>query len=193
MFFMLLETTGISYDSGSRLDDLLIRIAKGDKTALEGLYHETRAAIYGFALSLTKSPADAEDILQETYLKIWVNAERYKAKGTPMAWILMITKNLSLMKLRERKKYQDMEPEEWDMAFHVPDGAGDVEDRHLLEAALNILAEDERKIILLHSVSGLKHREIADLLDMGLSTVLSKYHRGLKKLRKYLEGVSADD
>lgn len=193
LFFTLADTTQTAYDKNSHLDEVLKRLAKGDKTALEELYHETKAAIYGFSLTITKNPADSEDVLQETYLKIWTNADRYTAKGTPMSWILMIAKNLSLMKLREKKRHQDLEPEEWDMEFHIPDSAGNTEDRHLLEAALNLLTLEEREIILLHAVSGLKHREIAELLDMALATVLSKYHRALKKLRKYIEGVEAND
>lgn len=193
MFFILLQTTGISYDTGAHLEDILERVARGEKRALEELYHETRAAIYGFSLSITKNPSDSEDVLQESYLKIWANAKNYNAKGTPMAWILTITKNLSLMKLREKERYQDLEPQEWDVSFHVDSETGTIEDRHLLDAALNLLNEEERQIILLHAVSGLKHREIAELLDMALATVLSKYHRGLKKLRKYLEGVGAND
>ena len=193
LFFTLADTTQTAYDKNSHLDEVLKRLAKGDKTALEELYHETKAAIYGFSLTITKNPADSEDVLQETYLKIWTNADRYTAKGTPMSWILMIAKNLSLMKLREKKRHQDLEPEEWDMEFHIPDSAGNTEDRHLLEAALNLLTLEEREIILLHAVSGLKHREIAELLDMALATALSKYHRALKKLRKYIEGVEAND
>lgn len=193
LFFTLTDTTQTAYSKNSHLDEVLKRLARGDKTALEELYHETKTAIYGFSLTITKNPADSEDVLQETYLKIWANADRYTAKGTPMSWILMIAKNLSLMKLREKKRHQDLEPEEWDMEFHIPDSAGNVEDRQLLEAALNLLTLEEREIILLHAVSGLKHREIAELLDMPLATVLSKYHRGLKKLRKYVEGVEAND
>lgn len=191
MFFTLLQATDMTYDPGSHLDEMIKRIAKGDKNALAELYYETKSAIYGFSLSLTKNPADSEDILQETYLKIWSNADGYKAKGTPMAWILTITKNLALMKLREKKKHQDLEPEQWDMEFHIPDTAGNTEDRHLLEAALNILSEEERQIILLHAVSGLKFREISELTGFGLSTVLSKYHRSLKKLKIYIEGVES--
>ena len=191
MFFTLLQTTDMVHDSGSHLDNVIKRIAHGDKNALAKLYHETKSSIYGFSLSLTKNPADSEDILQETFLKIWSNADSYKAKGTPMAWILTITKNLALMKLREKKRHQDMEPEQWDMEFHIPDTAGHTEDRHLLEAALNILSEEERQIILLHAVSGLKFREISDLTGIGLSTVLSKYHRSLKKLKIYIEGVES--
>ena len=62
----------------------------------------------------------------------------------------------------------------------------DPTDRLVLESALAILSEEERQIILLHAVSGLKHREIADSIGLPLSTTLSKYHRGLKKLRKHL-------
>lgn len=193
MLPILMNISETSHHPGSHLDEIIKRIAEGEKKALGNLYHETKASIYGFALSLTKNTADAEDILQETYLKIWANADSYKTKGTPMAWILTITRNLALMKLREKKKHQDLEPEQWDMEFHIPDTAGNTEDRHLLEAALLILQEEERQIILLHAVSGLKFREIGELLGIGLSTVLSKYHRALKKLRKYIEGVEADD
>ena len=193
LLFTLSEPTQTAYDTNSHLEIILRRLAQGDKDALAELYNETQAAVYGFSLSITKNPADSEDVLQETYLKIWANADKYKAKGTPMAWILTITKNLSLMKIREKKRHQDLEPEEWDMEFHIPDTAGTTEDRHLLEAALNLLTFEEREIILLHAVAGLKHREIAELLDMALATVLSKYHRALKKLRRYIEGVEAND
>ena len=193
MFLTLINTTEISHHPGSHLDKVIDRIAEGDKSALADLYQETKSSVYGFALSLTKNAADSEDILQETYIKIWMNAGSYKAKGTPMAWVLTITKNLAFMKLREKKRHQDLEPEQWDMEFHIPDSAGSIEDRHLLEAAMHILGEEERQIILLHAVSGLKFREIGTLTGIGLSTVLSKYHRALKKLKKYIEGVEADD
>ncbi len=193
MIFTSIQTADIAGNPGPHLDRLIGKIASGDKNALAELYYETKSAVYGFSLSMTKNIADSEDILQETYLKIWANADSYKAKGTPMSWILTITKNLALMKLRERKRHQDLEPEQWDMEFHIPDTAGNTVDRHFLEAALAILSEEERNIILLHAVSGLKFREITQLLEIGLSTVLSKYHRGLKKLRIYIEGVEADD
>lgn len=90
---------------------------------------------------LLKRIAGAEDVLQETYLKIWVHADRYHAKGTPMAWILMITKNLSLMKLREKKKHQELEPEEWDINFHIPDSELNKEKEVLEVNALNADAE----------------------------------------------------
>lgn len=194
MFFIaLLQNSGIELNTDSHLDELLYRLAAGDKGALAKLYDKTRAAIYGFSLSITKNAADSEDVLQETYIKVWMNVGSYTSKGTPMAWLLTIAKNLSLMKLREKRRHQDLEPEEWDMNFHIPDTAGNTEDRHFLMEALRILTEEERQIIMLHAVSGLKHREIAELLELALATVLSKYHRALKKLRIYMEGEEKND
>ena len=65
------------------------------------------------------------------------------------------------------------------------------EDREVLQQALASLGDVERQVVLLHAVTGLKHREIAALLEMPLATVLSKYHRALKKLRVQLEGDDA--
>ncbi len=171
--------------------DLLIhRMATGDKEALAELYSKTRAAVYGFSLSITKNEADSEDVLHETYLKIWSSASGYTSKGNPMAWILTIAKNLSLMKLRERNKIHDLKEDEWGK-IAAGDSTHTEDDKAFLKDALSILGEEERQIIMLHAVSGIKHREIAELLEIPLSTVLSKYHRALKKLKNYMEGADA--
>ena len=65
--------------------------------------------------------------------------------------------------------------------------AADAEDRLVLEEAFRVLGDTERQVILLHAVTGLKHREIASLLDLPLGTVLTGYHRGIRKLRRELE------
>jgi len=110
----------------------------------------------------------------------------YQPQGKPMAWIFSIAKNLFLDELRKRNREVVVgETEAFDkinLSYEMHP-----ENRLVLEAALAELAETERSIILLFSVSGLKHREIASLLNLNISTVLSKYHRGLKKLRTFLE------
>ena len=108
--------------------------------------------------------------------------------GGPFA----LTQNLlcALMKLRERGRTQDMALEDWErLAAENP--MVTVEDRQVLDAALTALADDERQIVLLHAVTGWKHREIAGLLELPLSTVLSKYRRALLKLKTKLEGGDA--
>ena len=96
------------------LEPLLLRLAKGDQEALGELYHRARASVYGLALSFLKHAHDAEDVTQDTFIRVWENAPRYQPQGTPLAWILAVARNLSLMKLRDRGKTEDMEPEAWE-------------------------------------------------------------------------------
>ena len=91
-----------------RLDDNLARMAGGDKDALADLYHATRDAVFGFALSILKNAHDAEDVLQDTYVALWQAAGDYTALGKPMAFILTVTRSLCLQKLRQHKRQADL-------------------------------------------------------------------------------------
>ena len=119
-------------------------------------------------------------------MKIYQKAKDYTSYDKPMAWIFTIAKNFALMKFRERKK-EDSTEEVSDMPEPVFSFVEDVSERIVLEAAVNKLNEDERTILLLHAVAGFKNKEIADLLDMPINTVLSKYNRTIRKMQKYLE------
>lgn len=165
---------------------LFVRIGKGDNTALDELYHLTERTLYAFTVSLTRDHDMALEIMQETYLKILSAAHLYKPMGKPLAWMFTITKNLYYSEVKKRGRYDVQDPMELsnDRRFSY---VIDAEDRMVLEGVLMKLTEEEREIIMLYAVSGMKHREIAENLDMKLSTLLSKYHRGLKKLKDYLE------
>lgn len=166
----------------NKLDLYIERIANYDKDALAGLYHMTSASVYSFALSLLKNIQDAEDVLHDTYLQVYKTAASYKSMNKPLAWILTIARNLSLMKLRNRKKIVDSKPQDWNSAFEaIPSVTA--EDRLVLVSCMDKLTDEERQIIMLHTVSGYKHREVAGFLKIPLSTALSKYHRAIKKLR----------
>ena len=160
-----------------QLEGLMAGLAAGDRESLAQLYHRTRAAVYGLALSILGSGHDAEDVTQDTYVTAWEKCHLYRPQGTPMAWLLTITRNLARMKLRDRGRTQSPSV--------TP------EDRAVLEAALSILSDQERQIVMLHAAAGLKHREIAKLLELPLPTVLSKYRRALSKLKNKLEGDDA--
>jgi len=162
------------------------RIAENDKAAFEELYLLTQKSVYSFALSILKNHDDAMDVLQETYLKIRGAAHLYQPMGKPFAWIFTITRNLAMSKLRMSTKISDIPSEDFDedLSFSY---VTDHDDKLVLQAALTILDLEEREIILLHAVSGFKHREIANNLGLSLGTVLSKYHRALDKLRKHLK------
>lgn len=173
-----------------QLEGLMAGLAAGDRESLAQLYHRTRAAVYGLALSILGSGHDAEDVTQDTYVTAWEKCHLYRPQGTPMAWLLTITRNLARMKLRDRGRTQDLGEEQWH-AIPAQSPSVTPEDRAVLEAALSILSDQERQIVMLHAAAGLKHREIVKLLELPLPTVLSKYRRALSKLKNKLEGDDA--
>ncbi len=106
MFLMGIFTTleeAVAYDKLSD-EKLLLRVAQGDKEAFQRLYQNTDKTIYGFILSILRNPQDAEEIMQETYLKIWTSAAGYKSQGKPLAWMFTIARNLCYMKFRDQKR-----------------------------------------------------------------------------------------
>ncbi len=185
MIFLLMEENHIRAQS-TVADEDIRKIAAGEAGALRSLYERIHPAVYGYALSLIKNTHDAEDILQETFLSIHRAAGDYQPSGKPMAWIFTIAKNHALMKLRSRAKEEPLPetPIEDTAAFAQ---IKSIEARAVLLAALKTLSDEERQIVSLYCVAGLKNREIAALMDLPLGTVLSKYSRALKKLRAILK------
>ena len=165
------------------LEELLRQIALGSQQAFEELYRATDSAIYGYALSLMRNHHEAQDIMMDTYLKIRCAAHLYMPMGKPMAWILTITKNIARTKLRSAGRQIPLD----DLEETTPSFDRDSEEAVALEQAMKVLGDQERQILILHAVTGLKHREIAEMLGMPVATVLSKYARSLKKLKKALE------
>jgi RNA polymerase sigma-70 factor (ECF subfamily) len=183
---VVLNNAGSEEKQKLNIDEAIFtRIAENDMAAFEEFYRLTERTVYAFVLSTVKNHDDALDVVQDTYLKIRAAAHLYQPMGKPMAWVFTIARNLSISKIRNRQKNDSIEitDMENDLNFSY---VSDQEDQLVLQTALKILSDEETEIILLHAISGFTHREIAKSLDMNLSTVLSKYHRGLKKLKKYL-------
>jgi len=179
MLFMTFAAN--EYSEAAALEALLARVAHGDRDALGEVYERTHTAVFGFAMSMSQSPSDAD-----TYLAVYSSAENYTAKGKPMAWIMTIAKNLARMRMRKAKRIADAPDDDWGRYLSAkPEVSAD--ERILLRTAMRILSDDEQQIVMLHAVSGMKHREIAQLLDMPTATVLSKYSRAIKKLRTAME------
>ena len=179
----------------SRLEEerLLLLMKTGDQEAFRKLYERTARSIYSYALSILQQPQDAEEVMQDTYLTAWRQAARYETEGKPMAWLLTIARNLCYMRLRRQKdhpcvSYEELEQEEpGELCSRIEL----VPEKQMLLDALTALGEDERKIVLLHDAGNMKHREIAQLLGIPLSTVLSKYRRALKRLQRLMDGEGA--
>jgi RNA polymerase sigma-70 factor (ECF subfamily) len=167
-------------------ENLFEKIAQGDNEAFEELYYASYKQIYGFLLSLTRNKEDAEDLLQNTYIRIRNGSHLYKKQGTPMTWMCAIAKNQYLDFVRKYGKNRSVdfgEVENYVSEGLSKDSTNDVDNKMLLEQILSILSKEERTIVVLHMINGLKHREIAEITGLSLSTVLSKYNRSLKKMK----------
>ena len=183
-----MRRTAKRQESRSDLDRLLLMVQEGNREGLRQLYEKTARSIYGYALAILKQPQDAEEVMQDVYLTVWKQAEKYRPGSRPEAWLFTIARNLCYMKFREQKYQADVGLEELNQGENgefcpqIENAA----DKLVLQAALRALKEEERQIVLLKNSSGLKHREIAQIMGMPLATVLSKYNRAMKKLEHYL-------
>lgn len=173
-------------------DEDILAVARNSPDALRRLYEKTSKGVYAYALSLLKNAHDAEDVCQETFLSIYDKAGDYEPQGKPMAWIITVAKRHALTVLRkERGKSYIEEAEKANAeAFSRTENT---EQRLLLQAATEVLNDDERQIVMLKAVAGMKAREIGKILGMPLNTVLSKYHRAIGKMRLYIEKEDGDE
>lgn len=125
-------------------------------------------------------------------MPIWAayrSAGRYRPQGTPMAWLMGVAKNTARRRMREGQRETVLPEESWNRMEAVASGLPS-EEQIVLRSLLQRLGADEYRLVVLHSVSGMRFREIAEALGLPLSTVLSKYHRAMKKLKKAWEEES---
>ena len=168
----------------------------GNTQAFGEFYEKTRGQVYGYAYRMLQQSQDAEEVVQETYLKIWKEAASYESDGKPMAWVFTIARNYCYMSLRKRQRLSEEsfeELQEQEGKEEPGELCQELElapERQTLLDALMQLNEKERQIVLLHKISGMKHREIAEIFQMPISTVLSVYHRAMKKLWERIEKSS---
>ena len=169
-------------------DALLKEIAAGNEEAFRQFYLCTVRPVHSYILSLTRNSHEAEDVLQETYLKIWTDAGQYRPQGKPLAWVFTIARNLCYMRFREQRRWAEFglseleDCEEGKNCEQIDQAA----DRQVLLRALDELKEQDRQIVLLYAAAGMKHREVAKALGLPLATELSRYSRSMKRLQQLL-------
>ena len=169
------------------LDEYLIKLKRGDNDAFDGIYHLTKRGVFSLVLSIVKNPYAAEDIMQDTYLKIKEKILYYKDGTNGYAWILTIARNLSLNYLNKNNKIDVLDTTEHEYLTAVTDKNFDKDDMPIFKIAKNHLNDFELQVVILYSVYGYKHREIAKALNKPLGSVLWTYNNAIKKLQKVLK------
>ena len=172
----------VSGAKNKTLNELVLKVANKDLSALEELYNCTKTDVYGFALSVLKNSTDAEDVLHSTYLSIWKSSYMYVPKSKPMSWIITITKNHCYSVLRNRK-WGDESAE----GFSAENFTRYFDNKTVIWQHIEKLSDDERKIVFLHAVSDLRYGEICGLVNIPVLKIFLKYNKAVKKLKMYLK------
>ncbi len=165
------------------LDKAMQALKDGDTDAFEYIYNETKRVVFYCAFSILKDHGLAEDIMQNTYIKVKQYCHSYQKGTKPIAWITTIARNLSINEHNRRKRelYTDFSDYNTHASYTLSD------DKLVLSTAFKYLSEREAQLVIMHVLGGLKHRELAEIFNMPLGTVLFKYNSALKKLRKRIE------
>jgi len=161
------------------LDSYIDLYIAGQEDAFDVIYYETQKTVYLSIYNIIKDKSLIEDIMQDTYIKV-VNSLEYYRRGTNFhAWIATIARNQAINVYNKRKKELLIDPIDNIAFFESP-----VEKNSLLEKALGILDGLEKDIIVYHIVLNFKFKDIADILEIPLSTVFYMYKKALSKIKK---------
>lgn len=161
---------------------LINRLKNQDETAFEAVYHETKHAVYAMVISIVRDRFLAEDIMQDTYIKMLRNIQSYKRRYKFINWLLTIAKNTALDSLRANRSTVNLDPGDNDDLFISKDAS--VEKKMLSEYYLSLIPKDQQQIVLLRVVGDLKHKDIASIMEMPLGTVTYLYQKALSTMRE---------
>jgi RNA polymerase sigma factor (sigma-70 family) len=170
-------------------DVLVARARAGDLDALEALYRAFETPVYTLALRILRSPEEAEDVLQETFLEVVKSIGHYRGEGHLWGWIRQIASSKALMRLRRNRVRHTEELDE--EAIAAGTGTRTVPERIDLERAFERLSATSRAVVWLHDVEGYTHEEIAEQMGKTVSFSKSQLARAHARLRRLLEAEGA--
>lgn len=161
-----------------------MRVGEGDVPAYRELVRRHGKKLHHYAARLTKSPADAEDIVQETFLRLWQRASEYSPRARVTTWLHRIAHNLAVDRLRARGRWQALDEEE-EAPISAPQARliDDQRRAESLDAALNQLPERQRAALLLvhlHELSGKEAAQVLEISEDALESLLARARRTLK-------------
>ena len=184
-----------------RTEALLIAdLSEGDETALAPLIEKYKRMVYRLAMQITQNHADAEDVMQETFLKVYRSIRTFRKDAAFETWVYRIAVNaaLNFVKRRERRQENTIETTaEAEFAVDLRYRATRASDPHVhaekaelrryVTEAVSSLSLKHRTVVILHEFEGLTHAEIASILNCSEGTVRSRLHYARKKLRTLLK------
>ena len=175
---------------------LIDRIARLDKGALETLYGRYINPVYSLAMFMLRQPALAEEVSQEIFLNIWLKASSFKAdRGEPRSWIMSVAHHKVVDLIRSRRRTLTMtNPADYETLDLLPSGQTSTEEqvernleRERILKAMSGLPEAQSEVIFLAYFEGYSQSEMAKRLDQPLGTIKTRVRLAMQKLRTILE------
>jgi RNA polymerase sigma factor (sigma-70 family) len=175
-------------------DALLLRIANHDARALAELYDRHASLLFALIVRILRDRGEAEDALQDVFLRIWQRADTYNPVfGTPVAWLVRIARNRAIDRLRRVNASPIAEPvaaaeREIAAPSPAPDQAAMAGQQHMaIVGAMSLLQPDERTLIEHAFFEGYTQTELAAKFALPLGTVKTRIRRGMQTLREQLQ------
>jgi RNA polymerase sigma-70 factor (ECF subfamily) len=176
-------------------EQLIAQVARGDTAAYETLYDRYCSTVMGLALKITGDRSLAEEVVQETFWRVWRKADLFQTqRGAFTSWFFGITRNLSIDVLRrQRTQIQPVEETEQiieqavDPSMNVPEAAWLREKHQQMQAAIATLPNEQRNVIEMAYFRGLTRQEIAQATGEPLGTIHTRARLALQKLRDELQ------
>jgi RNA polymerase sigma-70 factor (ECF subfamily) len=179
---------------------LLQRITARDTSAVADLYDRHSRLLFGLILRIVRDRGEAEDILQEAFVRVWSQAEKYDARmGGPLPWMVRVARNCAIDRLRVRRVRAAVDAPAIGLAavesapataIQTPeDAVMDAERRHRLTDALAGLPTEQRRLIEAAFFEGYTHSELAERFGLPLGTVKTRIRAGMIAMRQQMEHV----
>ncbi len=189
--------TAISVNQELRDEELVDRAQAGDEEAFTELVHRHESRVYTLALKMLRNPADAEDVLQETFISALRGLPQFRGDSTFATWLYRIAYNATLMKLRTSAPAisldEAIDGDESEMPRELTDWTHDPENALLnqeargeMQAAVDTLSPALRSVFVLRDVDGLSTEETAAVLQVSAQVVKTRLHRARLILRNRL-------
>lgn len=161
-------------------------VLSGNKQAYAHIINKYKNRLYATILRMTRNPQNAQDLVQEAFIKVYQQLNKYDQKGSFSSWIYRVAINHCMDEFRKKSykmKQAEINEEKIVNTNHPEVVFLKKEKSRQLERLIATLPEDERMIILLRYVSELSYNEISELIEIPLSDVRNKLHRAKKKMR----------
>lgn len=168
-------------------DEILLAIQalkNGDMSAFETLYEQTKRMVFFAARAVLKDHARSEDVMQDAYIRFLDSLDRVQIDRGAISFLVTTARNLALNVLRKEGRAIEL-----DEHFRGEEDDRPLIGERLFERMRDLLDDQEYEIVILHAVDELKHREIAEMMDLPLGTVTWKYSSAIAKLRSGLEDL----